>query len=153
MIERGILGGAFSVRQGARQHGVSLVELLVALAILALVITVPLLTVASHESRMTAVDDGGIAWQIVANEAELQRHRPFAELRHNSVEPFRTLSAASPFAELAGELRDPKHSVRIEEEIGGVARVHLLLEWGPEKRRRKAELTILRSDVPGGTFW
>lgn len=153
MIERGMLWVGFSTRQGARQHGVSLVELLVALAILALVITVPLLTIASHESRLEAVDDRAIAWQLIANEVELQRHRPFHEFRHNSSEPFVSLTGQSPLAELSSSLRDLTHSVRVEEEIGGVARVHLRLEWGPRKMRREAELTILRSDVPGGTLW
>ena len=123
------------------------------MAILALVIMVPLLTVAGHEKRMVAVDDGGIAWQLVANEAELQRHRPYSELRHGASEPFLTLADGSPFTELAGGLESPVGRIRVVEEIGGVARVHIRLQWGNEQRRREAAITILRSDLPGGTLW
>lgn len=149
----GILWARFSERQGRRQAGLSLVELLVALAILALVITLPLVTMSGHRSKMAAVDENGIAWQVIANEVELQRQRPFSDLRHGARESFLSLASGSELATLAGSLRNAAGTVTIAEEIGGVAQVTMTLHWGPEQRRRRATLTILRADAPGGTFW
>ena len=148
-----ILWARFSTRQGAAPRGLSLVELLVALAILALVITLPLVTMSGHRQKMSAVDEGGIAWQIIANEVELQRHRDFADLRHGTTEPFMTMSATSELNALMQLLPEPEGTVSIEQEVGGVVQVTMTLRWGTGKQKRAASLTILRSDLPGGTLW
>lgn len=128
-------------------------ELLVALAILALVITLPLVTMSGHRQKMAAVDERGVAWQIIANEVELQRHRDFADLRHGTTEQFLTMRPGSELDELPQLLTAPEGRVAITEEIGGVAQLALTLEWGPERTRRTARLTILRADIPGGSLW
>lgn len=147
-----ILWKRFSMRQGTTT-GLSLVEVLVAIAILALIITLPLVTMSTHQAKKLAVDDRGIAWQAIANEIELQRARDFAELHDNATEPFISLNPRSPLSALPSTLENPVGTVRVKEEIGGVAQVTLRLEWGKARARKQATVTILRADVPGGSLF
>lgn len=154
----GLIGGrillaAFSERQARRQRGLSLVEVLVALAVLAIIITFPLLTIVGHRGRAEQVDHTSIAWQILANEAELQRHRPYHELRQGRQDPFLSLSSSSDLSSLGELLPEPSGTVDVEEEIGGIARVTMTLQWGENDRRRRVSLMILRADLPGGSLW
>src|SRR5207248_2581347 len=62
------------------QRGFSLIEVLVALLILAIVITTTIVMFTERQKRMRQANETMIAYQVLSNEAELWRRESFASV-------------------------------------------------------------------------
>ena len=63
-----------------RQRGFSLIEVLAALLVLAIVITTTMAMFVERQKRMQAANETILAYQAIANEIEYRRRVPYAEL-------------------------------------------------------------------------
>lgn len=130
------------------QSGLSLIELLVALAILALVITTSLALFFDRQKRLLIAAQSVQAWQAIANEAEYQKHRSFAEYRLDRQEEFSTLHPIDPNEEtIVDSLKNVRDTVVARQAAPGVISVTMDLSWGDPSAPHHAQLTILRSGV------
>ena len=125
-----------------RQHGFSLVEVLAALLVLAVVITTTMAMFVERQKRMRAASETILAYQAIANEIEVRRRIPYAQL--GQAEPtFMTdttiLKPLVPFA--ATVAVGPEHSY--------VKIVTLSVRW----KNRVERVAITRVDTGGSNFW
>ena len=82
-----------------RSRGFSMAEVLVALAILAIVITTTIAMFAERTKRMRQASETILAWQALSNEAELWRRVPFAQIDVGSSQSFQSdLTLLKPLA-------------------------------------------------------
>ena len=82
-----------------RSRGFSMAEVLVALAILAIVITTTIAMFAERTKRMREASETILAWQALSNEAELWRRVPFAQIDDPASQTFQSdLTLLKPLA-------------------------------------------------------
>ncbi len=133
------------------QRGYNLVEVLVALAILAIVITTTIAMFARRQQYLRESSETILAWQAIWNEAEIWRHIEWSAI--TSQPAFRSdttiLTPLVPFAtkvEVAPSADDPS-----------VKSVTLTVLWEYDDvtkvYRRNAHLSVLRSDTGGSNLW
>src|SRR3954465_5134129 len=67
-------------RHMARQRGFSLIEVLAALLVLAIVITTTMAMFVERQKRMQAANETILAYQAIANEIEVRRRIPYDQL-------------------------------------------------------------------------
>lgn len=125
------------------QRGFSLLELLAALLILTIVITVSFTAFYERMRRIQQASEITLAYQSLANEAEYWRRIEFDELK--SENKFRSettlLAPLAPEATIATvELVKP-----------GVRKVTLKIRW--RKGEREAALTLVRVETGATNLW
>lgn len=128
-----------------RSAGFTLIEVLAGLLILGLVLTTSLAVFYERERRLRHAEEMILAWQSLANEAEVRRFVPYAGLIPGTTEGF--LSDPALLASLDGAMP----LVRIEQIEPGLKRLSIELRWN--QGSRSAALAMLRSDAGGGSFW
>lgn len=126
-----------------RQRGFTLVEVLAGLVILALVITTTLATFLERNRRLAQASETILAYQALANEAEIIRRVDFDSLV--SSPSFRSetfiLAPLSPFATV----------VRVTSAQADVKQVVLVVSW--KQGTHRAELDLTRVNTGGSNFW
>jgi prepilin-type N-terminal cleavage/methylation domain-containing protein len=127
-----------------RSRGFSLAEVLVALAILAIVITTTIAMFAERTKRMREASETIIAYQALSNEAEYWRRRDFGWIDDRANHTFQSdLSVLAPLAPYST-------SVKVETPQTDVRNVTLTIRWATN---REARLAIARVDTGGTGLW
>ncbi|HEY3052860.1 MAG TPA: type II secretion system protein [Thermoanaerobaculia bacterium] len=127
----------------SRQRGFSLVELLFALLVLTIVITTTLAVFVERTRRLRQASETILAYQILANEAELQRRVPFA-----AIIPSATFNTDMT---LLAPMQPYTTSIDVVSTQGGVKNVTMTIRWNGGQR--EARLGIVRVDTGGGNLW
>ncbi|HEX9163331.1 MAG TPA: prepilin-type N-terminal cleavage/methylation domain-containing protein [Thermoanaerobaculia bacterium] len=126
-----------------RQRGFSLVELLFALLILTLVITTTLAVFIERNRRLQQASELILAYQVLANEVELQRRVPFAD-----VLPMGSFTTST---DLLRPLQPYSTSIDVTATSPGVKTVTMMIKW--RNGKKQAKLAIMRVDTGGGNLW
>ncbi|HEY8711630.1 MAG TPA: type II secretion system protein [Thermoanaerobaculia bacterium] len=126
-----------------RQRGFSLIELLFALMILTLVITTTLAVFVERTRRLRQASEVILAYQVLANEAELQRRVEFADILPSG--------AFTTSTELLRPLQPYTTRVDVTSETVGIKTVTMSIHWN--RGQREAKLAIMRVDTGGGNLW
>jgi prepilin-type N-terminal cleavage/methylation domain-containing protein len=144
LTERTALACANMVSRMQRR-GFTLIEVLVGIVILGFILTTSLAIFFERQRRLRQADETIAAYQALANEAELQRHMPFNALLPNAPHAFESNLA------ILEAIHEPQPVVNVELTKGGRKLVHMTIVWANGKR--SASLTIVRTDLPGGSLW
>jgi prepilin-type N-terminal cleavage/methylation domain-containing protein len=126
-----------------RQRGFSLIELLMAILVLTIVITTTLFVFTTRTSRLQQAAEIMLAYQALANEVELVRRVPYADIDalddqfDSDLEILQSLPGMTTEVDVV--LLRP-----------GIKKVTLLVRWRTDKI---ANLIVLRSDTGGGNLW
>jgi prepilin-type N-terminal cleavage/methylation domain-containing protein len=124
------------------QRGFSLIEVLVALLILTIVITTTLAVFLERNRRLQQANETILAWQSLANEAEIQRRIDFHGLR---TQPFVTPTALlAPLAPFTAD-------VLVADRTTDIKDVTMTITW--KAGAKKAVLTMPRVDTGGTNLW
>jgi len=127
------------------QRGFSLAELMVALLVLAIVITTTLAMFVERQKRLKQATETILAYQALANEAELRRRVNFNELDTTAVSPFMSdtslLQPLTPFATIVS-VKDAQTDVK-----------HVLMTVRWNNGQRVATLELVRVNTGGGNLW
>ena len=126
------------------QRGFSLAEVLVALLVLALVITSTLSMFVERQKRMREANETMLAYQVLANESEVRRRIDFAQLDTASptfVTDTVLLAPLAPFAT----------TVTVAPVSTGVKKVTMTITWRTAQKR--AQLSLVRVDTGGTNLW
>ena len=126
-----------------RDRGFSLVETLVALAILAIVITTTIAMFAERTRRLREASETILAFQVLSNEAEYWRRQSFAQIDNPDNQTFKSdlgiLKPLMPYTTL----------VKVDSPRSDVRNVTLTIRWA----KRDAHLGIARADTGGSGLW
>lgn len=125
------------------QRGFSLVEVLAALLILTLVITVSMAAFVERNNRMRQASEIILAYQALANEAEYVRRTPYMTLATR-------VGFESP-TELLAPLGPHAAAVVVNETKPGVKNAVIRIRW--RQGTREAKLTLVRTYTGGGNLW
>ena len=128
----------------SRQRGFSLIELLVGLLVLTIVILTTIAMFTERRRRLREANETILAYQALANEAEIWRRIAFAQL--DSQPPaFKSdttiLQPMKPFVA----------AVKIDTANPTVKNVTLTIRWG--NGQRQARLALVRADTGGSGLW
>ena len=127
-----------------RHHrGFSLIELLFGLLILTLIITTTLAVFVERTRRLRQANEMILAYQVLSNEAELQRRVMFGDLQPSNL--FTTETT------LLRPLQPYTTRVEITENQIGIKIVTMSIKWN--NGQREAKLAIHRVDTGGGNLW
>lgn len=125
------------------QRGFSLVELLFALLILSIVITTSLAVFVERTSRGQQASEMILAYQVLANEAEVIRRVNYENL-DGLPDDFSTDTL------LIRPLAPYETAIDVSLVRPGLKRVQLTIRW---RAQQIATLTLLRSDTGGTNLW
>ena len=126
-----------------RSRGFSLVETLVALAILAIVITTTIAMFAERTRRLREANETILAFQALSNEAEYWRREPFTQIDKTDNQTFKSdLAILTPMAPYTTD-------VKVEAPRSDVRNVTLTIHWA----KREAHLGIARANTGGSGLW
>ena len=128
----------------SRRRGFSLVEVLVGLLVLTIVITTTIVMFTERNKRLKQANETILAYQALANEAEIWRRIPFAQLDSQPAgfqSPTDILAALAPF----------NTAVKVDTARADIKHVTLLVSW--EGGKKTAKLALVRSDTGGGGLW
>lgn len=127
-----------------RSRGFSLAEVLVALAILAIVITTTIAMFAERTRRMRQASQTILAYQALSNEAEYWRRESFAQIDDTSTQTFKSdLAVLAPLAPYTT-------AVKVDAPRADVRNVTLTIRWAAN---REAHLAVARADTGGSGLW
>jgi prepilin-type N-terminal cleavage/methylation domain-containing protein len=126
-----------------RSRGFSLVETLVALAILAIVITTTIAMFAERTRRLREASETILAFQALSNEAEYWRREPFADIDKADNQIFKSDPA------ILAPLAPYTTAVKVDSPRSDVRNVTLTIQWA----KREAHLGIARVDTGGSGLW
>jgi prepilin-type N-terminal cleavage/methylation domain-containing protein len=126
-----------------RSRGFSLVETLVALAILAIVITTTIAMFAERARRLREANETILAFQALSNEAEYWRRQPFAQIDNPDNQTFKSdLAILAPMVPYTT-------AVKVDSPRLDVRNVTLTIRWA----KREAHLGIARANTGGSGLW
>jgi prepilin-type N-terminal cleavage/methylation domain-containing protein len=126
-----------------RNRGFSLAETLVALAILAIVITTTIAMFAERTRRLREANETILAFQALSNEAEYWRRQSFAQIDTPDNQTFKSdLDILKPLMPYTTD-------VKVESPRSDVRNVTLTIHWA----KREAHLGIARADTGGSGLW
>ena len=127
----------------SRQRGFSLVELLFAMLVLTIVITTTLAVFVERTRRLRQASEVILAYQVLSNEAEVQRRIAYAALAPAPMFSSDTtlLTPLFPFTT----------AVEVTSRQPGVKNVTMTIRWN--NGQRVAKLAIMRVDTGGGNLW
>ncbi len=126
------------------RRGFSLVEVLVALLILAIVITTTIAMFGERQRRLRQAHETTLAYQALANEAELWRRVDFKNLDTQALTFQSDTTILAPMAPYAA-------SVKIDTPRADVRNITLTIRW--DSARRTATLALARADTGGSNLW
>jgi len=127
-----------------RHHrGFTLIELLFALGILTLVVTTTLFVFITRTKRLRQANEVIVAYQILSNEAELQRRVKFTDITPSNL--FTTETT------LLRPLQPYTTRVDVTENQVGIKTVTMSIKWN--NGQREAKLAINRVDTGGANLW
>lgn len=124
------------------QRGFSLIEVLVALVVVTIVVTTTLAVFLERNRRLQQANETILAWQSLANEAEIQRRVDFHVLQS---QPF--LSPTAVLAPLAPFTAD----VVVTDRTVDIKDVTMTITW--KHGAKKAFLAMPRVDTGGTNLW
>jgi prepilin-type N-terminal cleavage/methylation domain-containing protein len=128
-----------------RERGFSLIEVVIALLVLTLIITVSLAAFLERNKRLQQANEIILAYQALANEAEYRRRIDFSLL---DTSPTTFLSDTT----VLGPLEPFAATVKVEQASPGFKNVTMTIRW--REGQRDARLTLLRADTGGGqSLW
>jgi prepilin-type N-terminal cleavage/methylation domain-containing protein len=131
-----------------RERGFSLVELMMALAVLTVVILTTLAVFTERTRRMAQSTETMLAWQVIANEAEVWRRTSYSRLVPSEgpeeVEFSSSTDALKP-------LRPFKTKVHVHRRREGLKEVTLSITW--KQGKREAKVMLIRTDTGGTNLW
>ncbi len=125
------------------QRGFSLVELLFALIVLTLVIMTTLAVFTERRKRLQQAGEIILAYQVLANEAEMQRRVPF-----NDILPSTMFQSST---DLLAPLKPYKTRIEVNQSKAGIKDVTMIITW--RNGEREAKLGLARVDTGGGNLW
>lgn len=126
-----------------RHRGFTLVELLFALLILTLVITTTLAVFVERTRRMRQASETILAYQVLSNEAELQRRVAF-----NDIEPSKIFTTPT---DLLKPLQPYTTEIEVDSKQIGIKEITMSIRW--KNGEHVAQLAIVRVDTGGGNLW
>jgi len=127
-----------------RRRGFSLIEVLVALLILAIVITTTISMFAERQRRLRMAHETILAYQALSNEAELWRRVDFKSIDSQALAFRSDLTLIQPMAPYSA-------SVKIDTPRADVRNITLTIRWDTAKR--SATLALARADTGGTNLW
>lgn len=127
-----------------RSRGFSLAEVLVALAVLAIVITTTIAMFAERTKRMRQASETILAWQALSNEAEFWRRESFAQIDVAANQTFKSdLTILTPLAPYTT-------AVKVDAPRADIRNVTLTIRWAVG---REAHLAVARVNTGGSGLW
>jgi prepilin-type N-terminal cleavage/methylation domain-containing protein len=127
-----------------RSRGFSMAEVLVALAILAIVITTTIAMFAERTRRLRQASETILAWQALSNEAELWRRVPFTEIDAGAGQTFRSdLSLLKP-------MEPYTTAIKVDAPRADVRNITLTVRWAVGHEQH---LSLARADTGGSNLW
>ncbi len=126
------------------RRGFSLIEVLVALLILAIVITTTIAMFAERQKRLRQASETVLAYQALSNEAELWRRVDFNSL---DGQPLTFRSDMAILAPLAPYVT----TVKIDKPRTDVRNITLTIRWNTAQH--SASLALARADTGGTNLW
>ena len=127
-----------------RQRGFSLVEILAALLILAVVITTTIAMFGERQKRLRQANETILAYQALANEAEYWRRVRFADIDGTPPVSMSNTAIITPMQPYAA-------AVRVDTPRPDIRNVTLSLTWNSGQNH--ASLALVRVDTGGGNLW
>ena len=127
-----------------RQRGFTLIEVLVALLILALVITTSLAVFVERTRRLQQATETILAYEALSNEAEVRRRIDFNQLD----------TASTTFisdTKILGPLQPFQTYVTVEDAPPDLKNVTMVIRW--RGGQRSARLGLVRADTGGSNLW
>lgn len=128
------------------ERGFSLVEVLVALLILAVVITTTIAMFAERQKRMRQATETMLAYQALANEVEYWRRVPLDFVDDAKNQTFQQDSTA-----LLAPLAPYVATVKVDKTNDDVRQVTFTIRW--DNAKREAKLSIARVNTGANPLW
>lgn len=122
-----------------------MVEVLVALLILAIVITTTIAMFGERQRRLRQANETILAYQALSNEVELWRRVPFSQI--DSQPP----AFKSDTSLLLAPMQPVSAAVKIDTPRTDLRNITLTLRW--DNGQRTATLAFIRSDTGGSNLW
>ncbi|HUJ13747.1 MAG TPA: prepilin-type N-terminal cleavage/methylation domain-containing protein [Thermoanaerobaculia bacterium] len=127
-----------------KSRGFSLIEVMVAIVILGIVITTTISMFAERQKRLKQANETILAYQALANEAEIWRRIDFASLDGQPPVFQSDLTILAPLAPYTT-------AVRIDTTRPDTKNITLTVRWS--SAQRTAKLGIVRVDTGGSSLW
>lgn len=127
-----------------RQRGFSLIEVMVAILIITVVVLTSLAVFTERQRRMRTANETILAWQALANEAEVRRRIDFNNLDDASPTFMSNTGLLAPMQPFTTEVAvDQKSAARKD--------VTLSIHW--RGGQRTASLVLIRTSTGGSNLW
>jgi len=142
--KRSFIGRGVYNRAMRRERGFSLIEVLAALLILTLVITMSLAAFVERSKRQRQASEIILAYQALANEAEYRRRIDFSELEAASPQFISDTTLLAPLAPFGTV-------VNVQQTRPNVKNVTMIVRW--KNGVREAKLALVRVNTEGTNLW
>jgi prepilin-type N-terminal cleavage/methylation domain-containing protein len=127
-----------------RQRGFTIIEVLVALIVLTIVITTSLACFLERNRRLQQANEIVLAYQVLANEAEVRRRIDYPQLDAASTTFITDTTLLAP-------LQPYQTVAAVTQSNPDVKNVELTIRW--HKGERVARLALIRTNTGGNNLW